>query len=543
MSTTLHATQVGRADRRPNRATFNRWRATVALARVEAIRLLRHPVIVAAALLFIGPLLYRWLTGTANRFAILHDEDRSMQFSAMLLLGGAALVVANLAALRARRHRTAAFYDVLVLPNAWRIGAHLLALMPFALLAAALVAARIGVHAATSTAVGEPNPYELATSPVVVLLAGASGVLLARLATSAVVAPLAVVGLGVLTFAGWSTVHTSIDWMRWLLPVAAPDEPMPLPADLLDRPAARHLGYLVGLTVLVAVAALALAGARGRRLIAATAAGSAIAVIAGAAQFVPPGVPVVAARIVATERPHEQQTCQRIGQVMYCVFPDFTPWITSWDAVVRGVLRRVPAAEAQRPLVIRQRVRAHDDPRAGGFLPIGAVQSREQRQAWTQAWRRADRAAGTPNTVAVGTVWGNDRSQTEFAGLVAYEVITRAGAGVDVRLCGALGVLIGWLVGQATPETAAGLRQLDAASFGAVPFREPSFFSGVSVDDREMTVALELLKRPTDETAAAVLRAWDELSAPRTPTERVGELLGIPVPPAPPAREHILCEG
>jgi hypothetical protein len=539
----VDATRAGLPDRQPKLAADDPWRATVALARVEAARLLRHPVTVAAVLLFIGPPLYRWLTGAANRFPILHDEDRGMQFSALFLLGGAALVVANLAVLRANRHGTAALYDVLVLPNAWRTGAHLLALLPFALLAAALVAVRIAMSASARAAAGQPNLYELATSPVVVLLAGASGVLLARVVTSAVVAPLAVLGLGVLTLAGLSTVHTSIDWVRWLLPVAAPEELMPLPSDLLDRPAARHLGYLVGLTVLIAVAAVALAGARGRRLIAATAAGSVIAMVAGAAQFVPAGDPVVAARIVATERPYEQQMCRRIEHVTYCVFPDFAAWISSWDAVVRGVLRRVPAAEAQRPLVIRQRVRAYDDPRGGSVFSMSARQSQQQRQAWTQAWRRADRAAGTPNTVPVGTVWGDDRSQTEFAGLVAYEVITRAGAGVDVRLCGARGVLVGWLAGQATREAAAGMRELDATSSGAVRFGEPSFHSGVSVDDREMAVALELLKRPTDEAAAAVLRSWEELSAAQTPTERVGEIFGVPVPPAPPVREHTLCDG
>lgn len=512
-------------------------RAMLALARVEAVRAVRHPVTIAAALLFIGPWLYGWLSGDANRYPVLHDEDRgTTQFLVALLLGGAALVVGNLAVRRPQRHGTKDLYDVLVLPTPWRIGAHLLAVLPVGLLAAALVGVRITVLALAPDAVGRPNPYELATGPAAVLLLGAVGVLLARLGDTMITALLAVLAYGVLTFwLGLLNMEGDL-WPRWLLPVALEQDWSPMPADLLARPAAAHLGYLAGLVVLVVVAAAAHAGARGRRLVAAGVAGLLIATAAGAAQVRPVSDAVVADRIAATERPAERQTCERIDQVTYCAFPDFAPWVDSWDAVVRGVLRQVPAAEARRPFAVRQRVWAHGHPEGGSWASDSA-----ERGARAEEWRAADRAAGTPNAITVGTTWGDGWSELGLAGLVAYEVMTRKGAGADGVVCGARGVLLGWLVGQATPATATGLRMVDASSTGGVQFSEPSYRSGVSVSDREMTVALHLLRRPADEVAAVVQRSWAELTAADTTTERLGEIFGVAVPSQLPEAERSVC--
>ena len=137
---------------------------------------------------------------------------------------------------------------------------------------------------------------------------------------------------------------------------------MPLPVDLLARPAAAHLVYLIGLVVLVAVAVLARTGARGPRLVAVGVVGLLLAAGGAVVQSRPVSDAVVAARIEATEHPAGRQTCQRIEQVSYCAFPDFAPWVDGWDEVLRGVLRRVPAEEAQRPMAVRQRVWAHNYP-------------------------------------------------------------------------------------------------------------------------------------------------------------------------------------
>lgn len=513
-------------------------RAMLALARVEAVRLLRHPVLIVGSLLFLAPDVYRWLTGGANRYPVLHEQDWRTQFLTMLVLGGAALVAANLAALRARRHGTAVLYDVLVLPDRWRVGAFLLAVAPAGLVAAGLIGVRIGVLAALPGAAGRPNPFELAVGPVVVVLLGAVGVLLARLVRLMIVAPLALLVLLVVTFASMLDTVPGASRLRWLLPVAVEDPPMPLPADLVSRPAGRHLAYVVGLVILVAVAALATAGARRRRIVPAgtavgLAAGLAVTVLAGSAQLLPVSDAVRIGRVTAVERPHELHTCRSVQQVTYCAFDGFTPWIDGWDAVVRGVLRRVPAADASRPLAVRQRlITVHSG---------GRVVSADEQAAEVAAWARADAAAGTPNAVTVTTHWGTGPVEAGFAGLVAYEVVTRAGTPSGGSLCGARGVLVGWLAGQATPETAAGLRELDAISWGAVPFGEPVMPSTISVPDREMAVAFAVLARPADEVAEVVRRSWAELSAADTPAERAGELFGVPVPPLPPEEERTTC--
>jgi hypothetical protein len=391
---------------------------------------------------------------------------------------------------------------------------------------------RIGVLAALPGAAGSVDGYELAAVPVAVLLLGATGVLLARLIRSVIVAPLVLLTLAVATYVAALVSHGRF---AGVLPASITADPMPLPVDLMDRPAAAHLAYLTGLVVLVAGIALARAGARGPRLLALAAAGLSITVVAGGWQFLPSGDAVRPARITATDRPAERQTCRTVDQVTYCAFDGFLPWVDGWDTVVRGVLRRFPAEDARQPLVIRQRVWAHDYP------VDGYTQSAEQAQARTDAWRAADRAAGTPNTVPVGTTWGDGRSVVGLAGLVAYETIARTGAGVDGPVCGSRAVLVAWLAGQASPAAAAGLREADETSWGGVPLAEQSFGTGVTVPDREMAVAHALLSEPADQVGAELLRSWAELSAADTPTERIGEIFGVPVAPLPPENERMVC--
>src|SRR5262249_33489132 len=128
------------------------------------------------------------------QYPVLQDVDRDTQLGMMLLLGGAALIAGNLAVLRAHRDGTTALSEVLVLPMRLRTAAHLLAVLPLGLLAAALTGIRVGLLA-LAPAAGRRNPSELVTGPVIVLLFGAIGVLLGRLTRSAIVAPLMLLGL------------------------------------------------------------------------------------------------------------------------------------------------------------------------------------------------------------------------------------------------------------------------------------------------------------------------------------------------------------
>jgi hypothetical protein len=501
----------------PAGAAAGRRRAVLALARVEAVRLLRHPITLVAVPLLLGIWVSGWVTNEANHYPVLQDADRDTELGMMLLLGGAALIAGNLAVLRAHRNGTTALSEVLVLPVPLRTAAHLLALLPLALLAAVLTAGRVAILAVVAPAAGRPNPFELATGSVIVLLLGALGVLLGRLARSPVVAPLALLGLLALLVVV-PLVHGG-GAAQSFEPVV-PSDPtfmMPPPVVLMARPAGAHLAYLVGLAVLVCVGALVRGGARTVRLTIVAVAAVAVAVAGGIAQTAPPSPPVVQARAVAMTHPSRQQTCRVLGHVTYCAFPDFTPWIPAWDSEVRGVLRRVPAAVAQQPLAVRQRIIVL----RGDVLPDP-----------TDAWRADDIAAGTPDSVAVDTRWGDSRSAATLAGLVAYRLV----GGAQPEVCGARGVLVGWLAGQASAQSNTGLHLIVADQAGrpdsGVTLGEPGTAAAVQLPSRGVTLALALLGRPAGEVGTRVRQSWDELTAADTTIERAAEIFGLPAPPA-----------
>jgi hypothetical protein len=522
-----------------------RRQAMAALVRVEMARRIRHPATIGA-LLLIALVLYAMTDSRTARYPVLPDADQLAQPVVVLLMGGAALILSNLAVLRPFRHDTAAALDVLVLPHRWRTAAHLLAVVPLGLFAAVVVAAHIAYLAALPGAAGRPNPFQLATGPVLVLLLGATGVLLGRLVRSAIAAPLLMVAFAAITFvsvalAAPTTAEPNL--FVALLPATGGDPLLgtpSLPAELMTRPAGRHLAYLLGLLAVVTTLALQRgsgpdraaannsappSGERGGWLLVAATTALVVTVGAGTAQALPPDLSIRTDRIAATERPAAQQRCQRIDDVTYCAFVGFQPWVSSWDEVVRGVLRRMPADLAARQLAVRQRVLATGSPAGGtGSTPVPAP---------VDAWRADDMAAGTPNAITVGTWWGDGWSETGLAGRLAFELITRAGPGVSTTLCQARGVLIGWLAAQATDGTKAGLRvMIKGSGAGGVAFTEAGFGSGLFLADRELAMVLALLDQPDDEVGRRVLRSWDELTAAGTSIERAAEVLGVPAPPA-----------
>ena len=507
-------------------------RAIVALARIEAVRLLRHPITIAAALFLAGLWVSGWFTNQANQFPVLQDVDRDTAFGVMVLLGGAALIAGNLAVLRAHRNGTTGLGDVLVLPYPLRTAAHLLALLPLAVLAAALTLARIAVLD-IAPAAGHPNPYELATGPVTVLLLGALGVLLGRLTRSAIAAPLAL--LAVLATLIVIPLLSGGGTARWLQPVVPQGEavlPLPAPAYLMARPAGPHLAYLLGLTGLLAAAALLRSGTRAVRVAVAGMVALTLAIAGGIAQTAPPSRAVTAARTAAMYHPAAHETCRQLGHVTYCAFGDFTRWIPAWNAVVQEVLARVPATGAWQPLTIRQRITVADSNGNSSGADINAPLA---------AWQADDRSAGTPGAVTVGTRWGDSRSTANLAALVAYRLVTARGSRIAGGhgivgagpVCGAAGVLVVWLAGQASPASDSGLRHLiadqDTNQEAGVDFA-PDEAIPVSVPQPELTVALEALGRPAGEIAARVLRSWDVLTAPRTTTQQAAHILGVPAP-------------
>ncbi|MEV0533083.1 ABC transporter permease [Kitasatospora sp. NPDC050463] len=504
-----------------------RGRATVvALARVEAVRLLRHPAVLAALALYAGFWGYDLATGDAgNRFPVLQDASWSVHLPLLLLAAGV-LLAANQGALRAHRNGTEPVYEVLVVDRARRVGAHLLATVPVVLLAALLTAARVGYLAARPGAAGEVRVLDVLAGPGCVLLAGAVGVLLAVLATAPAIAPLALVGLGMLTFAG--AVNSSADW-RWFGLVAVENEnAAPLPASLVDRPAGAHLLWLAALTAVCAVAAVVRAGARGTGWKVAGALALVVALVAGFLQLSGVAPDVAERRTAFTERPAAQQSCTTRSGISYCAFPGFEVWTGEWADVAEGVLRHVPQDAAHGPFAVRQRIFP-----AGGSSSSGVAPP-------LKAWAADDAAAGTPGAVTVGTDWsdgaaGGDRRSDAVAGFAvqfAHRVV--AGRVPDQprleMVCGARSVLVLWLAAEATDGTGDAMRSLRARSWGGISLPLLGSATGLSFEPRGATAAYELIGRPAEQTAAKVAEHWAELTAPGTSVARAAELLGIPAP-------------
>ncbi|GAA3394397.1 hypothetical protein [Cryptosporangium minutisporangium] len=508
--------------------TPDRSRALRALARVEAVKLLRSPITIVAAVLFLAPWIYGWVSGSINRYPVLHEDAVTVQFLSLLVLGNGALVAANFAALRAHRHRADALFDVLVLPQSWRTGALLVAVLAPTGLAVVLVAVRAGVLAALPGAAGVVNWADLLTGPAVVALLGTVGVLLARIVRSAVVAPLVALVLTSCAFIAPVGAASEVRW-RLLLPIISPEFPMPVPFELLERPAGRHLLYLVGLIGALALLALVRSGARRMWVAGAL---TLIVLAGGAATQFRTDPSVREARLAATNDPASVQTCRTVSDVRYCAFDDFAPWIEDWDAVLRSVRRAVPEV-AGPPLAVRQRVLAV------GYPEDGTVVTHEEDVARAEAVEQANVAAGTPEAVPVGTQWGDDKAAAVFAGAVAYRLITGGSWRSGLPVCGSRGALLIWLVGQASERTADGLRELDETSWNSLVLGDSSGFSMLSVPDADAAAGLALLDKP--DAPKVVRQHWDELIAPGTDANRFAALVGVPAAPQLPAAERMQC--
>ena len=270
-------------------------RCVLALAGVEAVRLLRHPIVLAGAALSVL-LLLQDLGEYGGRFYLL-------TIAATMPLAAATMVAANLAALRSRRSDTDELWASTAMPASGRTLAHLLSLAAPVTLAAALVAfgyfafdAGDGLRVDVIGTTVVPSVTELAQGPLVVLALGALGIALARWLPTVALAPVVIVGFLAIEMpmTSWGV---ATEW-RWLAPVVNHGERSWAPCSReahaewgcdgavgFDIAGMRwHLLYLAGLTVFLAALALLRHGRRPRRL-ALAAAGLVLVVAAGALQI------------------------------------------------------------------------------------------------------------------------------------------------------------------------------------------------------------------------------------------------------------------
>ena len=187
----------------------------LALARIEAARLLRHPVFLLG--LGLSGLLTVAAGGTDGPAQVAVLEGMGA-----LPMAGGTLLAANLAGLRSERDRTTELYDSLPGRTRDRAAGHLLALAGPVALATALTAMTyilLGMHALVVNEAGlrhVPTAGELAQGPLMVASCGAIGVLLARRTRSAIVAPVMLLALLALEvpLAVWGSQVAA----RWALP-------------------------------------------------------------------------------------------------------------------------------------------------------------------------------------------------------------------------------------------------------------------------------------------------------------------------------------
>ncbi|GGO87044.1 ABC transporter permease [Wenjunlia tyrosinilytica] len=503
----------------------NRRRAVLALARFEAGRLLLHPLVFTAAVVYSVWLL--WPGGSPQEsFPVLQDMDRETQIG-LELIGLAALVGANGAVLRSRRHGTEAHFGTLVLRPWQRTCAHLLSLVPLVLLTAAVVAAQLVRALTRPGVVGHASVNELATGPALVLLFAVVGVLLGRVFRSSFAAPLAVVVVIALTFV-FGVGASGAEGFRRLSPLAFDEGGMPLPSHLMGRPAGWHLLYLAGLVTLTGAGAVLVSGGRSAAVKATAFGALAVCSVGAVLQSLGPSDALRAAREEATDRPSSMQECHRRGPTTYCAFPEFTPWTDEWDTVVRGVRGLAPDGVKERRLYVRQRVFATDGPSGPGSGTRPAVPSGLH-------WAEDDRAAGTPDAIAAGTAWGGGEKEIALAAAVAHQLVMGHGPRASSAvMCDGRGVLVFWLATQATEHTEGGLHSILAHSFGggaSIPSPADGLSAGLVLRDHEYAVVRALLDRPRAEAGARVKAEWGQLTAEGVSTERAAELLGVKAPP------------
>ncbi|NKQ27541.1 AzlD domain-containing protein [Streptomyces galbus] len=491
--------------RKPGSPT--RAAAVLALARAEARELVMTIPVLFFFLLEAGLLVRKcWDEEGMDAFPVLNTVDRGTQ-TAPLLACIALLLSVNVAVLRDRRNGTAHQFGVLPMEPWRRTLAHLLSVVPFVLLTALLVGVDYGWSALKPGAVGHGSLGELAVGPLMVLLAGVAGVLLARLLPSTFV-PILFAVAAYLLIVIVLTSDSAPEGVRRLVPVldAGSGGGDPVPSDLLGRPASWHALYLAGLCALLACAALLVAGGRTRTVKAVTAVVLAATAAGVVGQLPRDTAALEAARRTASTAPERVQSCTTRGGATYCAFPEWNGVRGEWAKVVDRVRSAAGAPASGLHLTVRQRIDLT------GGLEVDSTLS----------------PSTTPGEVTVGTRWGGNRVGELAVGVAAVLV-----AGTEARadaLCDGRMVTVMWLAlgGDAHPLATFRDLRLDDDVTGSGVVLAPT--DPLSLTARQTEVLRALLDRPRAEVTARVKAHWRELTSPRTTTARTARLLGVPVP-------------
>jgi hypothetical protein len=529
MSTTLQAPpRVRSATALGSRAV------TLTLAAVEGRRLLRNPLIAVGMALSV----YLYVRGIAwGQMPVLPRDDVRIGY-ALLPLATATLMTTNAAALRSRRHGTDELFDTVPTPPARRTAAQLLSTAVPVGLAILLVAVDLA-YLILLGGVGRPNPFELATGPAVVALAGVLGVLLACLAPWIGAAPVTLIGLAALWYFPYLSYHLRhrvFTWHSfWAFPWFGASGPEADGANVLVG--GWHLAYVGGLVVLMACLALARHQVRP-----ATAVATVLALALTSSGAVAQARPLTAAQLIeeaqfASGAPGSQ-VCETRGRVEYCAWPTHVAWIDRWQRPIDGVMRRLPATVAGQGLRVRQ-------------MALGARDLCSNRSACRQQVAAAFDRAIASSDVRTTSSWPRG-SGTGSAELVLAAAVGSWAVGLrtapprdEPPICvpsdQARVVVTLWLAGQSTPQAAARLRQVVERKEGAPALRHQLILGSAGDTTqwpwREAAYAVALLDQPAEEVAARLQRDWARFANPGTPTADLVAAFGLQ--PLPTLREAL----
>ncbi|MCX5169974.1 ABC transporter permease [Streptomyces antibioticus] len=483
--------------------------AVLALARFEARELLLQAAVPLVFALYALIVITRLVpTDGMDAYPVLNTVDRRTQ-TLPLLVALSVFICTNAAALRSRKGGTVQQFGVLPMEPWRRSLAHVLSAVPFAALTALFAVAEYVWEALKPGAIGHGSFGELAVGPLTVLMAGALGVLLARVLPTRLGPVLFSIG-AYLAFMLASVIADGGGWSGWLSPVVlSPDTSgAPIPSDLIGRPAGWHALYMAGLCALLTCAVLLLAGGGRTRAVRAATVLALVVTAAGAIGQVPRGTAALdAARKAASEKPEKAQSCTMYGRSRYCSFPEWEVVRSEWAGVVDRLQSAAGGSAARAGLTIRQRVYATDGESGGGAL-------------WPSS---------TPGQVTVGTRWGGNRVPEFAVGAASVLVTGREDMTLDEG-CDGRTVVVMWLVlgTERDPLDTFQHVRLDDSVSGSGLVLAPT--NGLSMTAHQTEVVRDMLREPRAEMTARVKAHWEELTARRTTTAQVAKVLGVEVP-------------
>ncbi|MEX1133743.1 MAG: hypothetical protein WED83_02740 [Acidimicrobiia bacterium] len=525
MTTTVKTVAV--APARPKTVVFS-------LARFEARRALRHPLILIGAL---GSLWLMWTLG--GDVAPILARDSVFLAGAMLPLAAATLLVADYAILRQRR----ALETLDAYPseaNRRILGVQLGVIGP--VLLAVLLQAVGMIYLLLGGPIGTIDLWELAVGPFLVIVFGLAGVVLGRWLPHPIVAPVALMGLAALQFLAspdaqiFSPEPGPTANVEWLAPWMTPSAFSPV-EDLAFRPSALHLGYLAVLALVLGMLALHNRG-RGR-----------LAPLAVGGLF---GIAVVVVSLNLSSEPTigfdwpeaaANQVCSTLDEIEYCAFEFYADWIPRWQETVASVNDLAPVSID----TVIQRPPNHgwDDnsgvPTTGSVVLTSLEWDRvggPPTQGFRFALDVAQSAVGLPSRREI-------RSDTpeEIDSIVEqnldYPGDLRAqleSSPPSPHSCSAIGqaraAVAVWLVGAALADNSSIVdRRLEVyPSFNTLIWPDRAHSPSVMIGRPDAELAAELLALPVAEVHSELLSRWTEVMGPATTSADLASWFGLSAP-------------